>query len=123
MPRSVTGSEWDFDATTPVESNRKKPSFDQGVCPRCKHVHAGPGHDGASGMLGGIVRCWFRMQRRSARLQDKHGRYRRCRCTHGDEPEWSDHPRVRGCPCVVCCEYPRKLGPFHPARYRKRRRS
>lgn len=45
--------EWDFDATTPLESNRRVPPLED-ECLCCGHVHRNKG--------GGIVRCWRQIE-------------------------------------------------------------
>lgn len=57
--------EWDFDTTTTVESNRRKPVFEEG-CPYCKHVHRDKG--------AGILRCYTPI------LIDGGPRFKRCMC-------------------------------------------
>lgn len=85
------GDEWEFDATTPVESNRRV--FVESLeCPSCKHVHHPTG--GAGGALGGIMRCWTPV------FVDGGPQFRRCRCewyydheTRKWDPPWDYPPR------------------------------
>jgi hypothetical protein len=72
--------EYDFDVTTPVESNRIVPPM-EGECLCCGHVHR---NKGAS-----ILRCWQQIKLRS-------GRRRACKCRIYNGLQPGDKTRVVG---------------------------
>lgn len=102
--------EWDFDATTPVESNRRQ--IETGICPECHHLHNYRGGHRLTWERWQIAYCWVK----TPRLGGRPYKFQRCKCEHDEMGP------IVSCPCPMCTLKKRRgLGPGQrPAKWHER---